>query len=152
MSAPEFIFPLGDPKATERLGARLGDILRPGESILLHGGLGAGKTTLARGLISSLCGVSDVPSPTYTLIQNYETDAGEMLLHADLYRIEGEGELAELGLDEAFEEAICLIEWPDRLGAFLPDQRLDLHLVADGEQRIAKIVPVGDWEGRLDHV
>ncbi|WP_421788455.1 tRNA (adenosine(37)-N6)-threonylcarbamoyltransferase complex ATPase subunit type 1 TsaE [Hyphobacterium sp.] len=143
---------LPDPAATEALGARLGAVLAPGDIVLLHGDLGAGKTTLARGLISALCDVEEVPSPTYTLMQHYDTRSGDWLVHADLYRIEDEAELAELGLDEAFDNAICLIEWPDRLGAYAPERRIDLHLKADDGTRIAEIAARGDWGDRLDHV
>lgn len=143
---------LPDPAATEALGARLGAVLQPGDAVLLHGDLGAGKTTLARGLIAALCEVDEVPSPTYTLMQHYDTRYGDWLVHADLYRIEDEDELVELGLDEAFDSGICLIEWPDRLGRQLPERRIDLHLKADGEARIADIVIVGDWGDRLDNV
>ncbi|WP_394693035.1 tRNA (adenosine(37)-N6)-threonylcarbamoyltransferase complex ATPase subunit type 1 TsaE [Hyphobacterium sp.] len=152
MTAPPISFPLPDAAATERLGARLGTVLKPGDIVLLHGDLGMGKTTLARGMIAALCGVTDAPSPTYTLVQSYDTESGDWLLHADLYRIEDESELEELGLDDAFEDAICLIEWPDRLGRYLPGRRLDLHLVQDGPQRIAQISPVGEWGDALTHV
>jgi len=151
MPAPRTV-PLPDAKATDALGARLGAVLQPGDIVLLHGDLGMGKTTLARGLIAARCGVADAPSPTYTLVQSYDTQDGQWLLHADLYRIEDERELPELGLDDAFDAAICLIEWPDRLGRFTPDRRLDLYLKPDGESRIAEIVPVGEWGDRLDHV
>lgn len=145
-------FALQDATATGALGARLGAVLQPGDIVLLHGDLGMGKTTLARGMIAALCGVTDAPSPTYTLVQSYETQSGFWLFHADLYRIEAEGELEELGLDDAFDGAICLIEWPDRLGRYLPRRRLDLHLKQDGAQRIAQIHPVGDWGERLANV
>lgn len=152
MTTPPLTFSLPDAAATETFGARLGSVLKPGDIVLLHGDLGMGKTTLARGMIAALCGVTDAPSPTYTLVQSYDTESGDWLLHADLYRIEDEGELEELGLDDAFDDAICLIEWPDRLGRYLPSRRLDLHLVQDGAQRIAQIHPVGDWGGRLANV
>jgi len=152
MTTTPTAFPLPDTDATEALGARLGAVLKPGEVVLLHGDLGMGKTTLARGMIAALCGITDAPSPTYTLVQSYDTRDGNWLLHADLYRIEDEGELEELGLDDAFSDAICLIEWPDRLGRYLPTRRLDLHLVQDGAQRIAQISPVGEWGDALTHV
>jgi tRNA threonylcarbamoyladenosine biosynthesis protein TsaE len=127
-------------------------MLQPGDVVLLHGDLGAGKTTLARGLIRALCDVEEVPSPTYTLMQHYDTRAGDWLVHADLYRIEDEDELMELGLEDAFDGAICLIEWPDRLGRYLPARRIDLHLKADAGPRIADIAATGDWGDRLKHV
>lgn len=143
---------LPDAAATGALGAQLGKVLRPGDVVLLHGDLGMGKTTLARGMIAALCGVDDAPSPTYTLVQSYDTDGGDWLFHADLYRIEAEAELEELGLGDAFDEAICLIEWPDRLGCYMPERRLDLHLKQDGDGRIAQISAIGDWGDRLTHV
>lgn len=152
MTAHPLTFPLPDAAATEAFGARLGAVLQPGDTVLLHGDLGMGKTTLARGMIAALCGVTDAASPTYTLVQSYETESGVWLLHADLYRIEAEDELEELGLDEAFDGAICLIEWPDRLGRYLPPRHLDLHLTQDGTRRIAQIHPVGDWGDRLADV
>lgn len=145
-------FTLHNPATTEALGERLGQVLRPGDIVLLHGDLGAGKTTLARGLIRSLCAVEDVPSPTFTLMQHYDTKGGDWLVHADLYRIEDEAELSELGLDDVFDAAICLIEWPDRLGKFTPERRIDLRLTTDGEARIAEIVAAGEWGDRLDNV
>ncbi|MEE2526935.1 tRNA (adenosine(37)-N6)-threonylcarbamoyltransferase complex ATPase subunit type 1 TsaE [Hyphobacterium sp. HN65] len=145
-------FTLDNPAATAALGERLGRALLPGDTVLLHGDLGAGKTTLARGLIKSLCDVDEVPSPTFTLMQHYDTNDGHWLVHADLYRIEEASELAELGLDDVFDNAICLIEWPDRLGSYRPDRRIDLRLTTDGETRIAEIVPAGDWGDGLDNV
>jgi len=152
MTNTQLTFALPDSAATETLGARLGAVLTPGDIVLLHGDLGTGKTTLARGMIAALCGVTDAPSPTYTLVQSYDTFSGNWLLHADLYRIEDEAELQELGLDEAFDGAICLIEWPDRLGRYLPPRRLDLHLMQDGTQRIAQISSTGEWGDALTHV
>ena len=115
---------LPDPEANARLGARLARLLEPGDAILLEGGLGAGKTTLARGVIEALTGEKDAPSPTYTLVQPYETDQGLVLLHADLYRLEDPEELDELGLDEALDHGAALIEWPDRMGRWRPADRL----------------------------
>ncbi|WP_421789968.1 tRNA (adenosine(37)-N6)-threonylcarbamoyltransferase complex ATPase subunit type 1 TsaE [Hyphobacterium sp.] len=152
MSASSLTFKLPDAAATHELGARLARALKPADVVLLHGDLGMGKTTLARGVIEALTGVTDAPSPTYTLIQSYDTENGDWLAHADLYRIEDDAELDELGLDDAFEQAICLIEWPGRLGRWLPERRLDLHLKQDGAARIAEIILSGDWGDRLDHV
>lgn len=136
---------LPDDAATESAGAAMGRALRPGDAVLLEGPLGAGKSALARAAIRARTGASEVPSPTYTLVQTYE--APDLTLwHADLYRLAGPDEVAELGLDMAFEGAAAMVEWPDRLGPFRPARALvarlgfddgregrTLHLVAEGE-------------------
>lgn len=113
-----------DAAATTALAERMADHLRAGDVLLLSGDLGAGKTHFARSLIQHLLaadGLSeDVPSPTFTLVQTYATKVVE-IWHADLYRLTDPQELWELGLDEAFETAISLIEWPERLDQDLPD-------------------------------
>lgn len=143
-------------EATRRLGARLAAQLRPGDTVLLTGDLGAGKTTLARAVIAQMCGVEDAPSPTYTLVQLYETQAGDELWHADLYRIEAMSELEELGLEDAFETAVCLVEWPDRLGDAVPADRLEILLRAPDagleSGREARITGFGRWEERIDDI
>lgn len=111
---------------TADLAAQIGVQLRPGDTLLLEGDIGAGKTHFARSLIHSLQDApEDVPSPTFTLIQVYETRAG-LLWHADLYRLSGPDEIVETGLLDAMADAICLIEWPDRLGPDAPDTALRL--------------------------
>lgn len=117
---------LPSPDATADLARRLAADLSAGDVLLLEGGIGAGKTHFARALIQSLLVVpEDVPSPTFTLVQTYETRSGP-LWHADLYRLTSAGEIEELGLADAFEEAICLVEWPDRLGEVRPGGALQL--------------------------
>lgn len=146
---------LQDLAATRRFGTGLADRLLPGDTVLLEGDLGTGKTTLARAVIARLCGVEDAPSPTYTLVQTYETQDGGELWHADLYRIEDASELEELGLEDAFDAAICLIEWPDRLGDACPPDRLEIALSAAAgleTGREARITGFGRWEDRLDDV
>lgn len=142
--------------ATQGLGTRLGGVLEPGDVVLLTGDLGAGKTTLARAVIANMCGVDDAPSPTYTLVQVYDTTAGGELWHADLYRIEETSELDELGLEDAFDDAVCLVEWPDRLGDAAPPDRLEILLTGGGTDlesgREARITGFGRWEGRLDDI
>jgi len=122
---------------TARLGAWLAGALRPGDVLLLDGHIGAGKTHLARALIRTRLGrMEDVPSPTFTLVQTY--DAGDTeIWHADLYRLSHPDEVTELGLEAAFDSAICLIEWPDRLGDLTPPDALRLTLAQDGEGRRA---------------
>ena len=127
---------LEDESATLRLGARLATFLRPGDVAALTGDLGAGKTTLARGLIRALCGVDDVPSPTYTLVQTYDAPGSE-LWHCDMYRLERPEDAYELGLMDAFEDAICLIEWPERLGALLPETARYIEIGFEGGGRTA---------------
>lgn len=150
----EHTIPIDGPDATKRLGQTLATLVRPGDIILLSGGLGAGKTTLARAFISRICGVTDVPSPTYTLVQSYTATAGFEVLHADLYRVEDSGELIELGLEDAAETGVLLIEWPDRLDTDLGDDRLEITLAFDGrdgqdQTRIARLVAHGSWGARL---
>lgn len=122
---------------TEALGRRLAALARPGDVILLDGPIGAGKSCLARAFIRARLGQEeDVPSPTFTLVQVYEADGVE-IWHADLYRLTHPDEVWELGLDEAFETAITLVEWPDRLGRHLPAMALHLRLEAKGDGRRA---------------
>lgn len=118
---------LASPDQTCAFARRLARVLRPGDVLLLEGGIGAGKTHFARCAIQSrLAAPEDVPSPTFTLVQTYPIDAGE-IWHADLYRVGGPDELVELGLTEAFESAICLVEWPDRMGDLAPETALRLR-------------------------
>jgi tRNA threonylcarbamoyladenosine biosynthesis protein TsaE len=129
--------PLPGPDATDALGRALAAQLRAGDTLLLSGPIGAGKSHLARAIILSLMDRTgtpreDVPSPTYTLVQTYDL-GGEEVWHADLYRLSGPDEIWELGLDAAFDSAICLVEWPDRLGQAAPGNALRIELAADPE-------------------
>lgn len=116
--------------ATTAAACALAKVLSAGDVVLLEGEVGAGKTHFARALIQSvLVTAEDVPSPTFTLVQTYETTKGEVW-HADLYRLSDIQEIEELGLTQAFESAICLIEWPDRLGTLRPANALTLTLTS----------------------
>ena len=141
-------FRLDDGAATARLGASVGRALAVGEAVCLSGPLGAGKSTLARGLIRARTTPDEeVPSPTFTLIQTYEAD-GLPIAHLDLYRLASADEAYEIGLEEALAEGAALIEWPERLEGRLPPDRLDIDLAFDGESRRARLTGHGAWEGR----
>ncbi|WP_299735906.1 tRNA (adenosine(37)-N6)-threonylcarbamoyltransferase complex ATPase subunit type 1 TsaE [uncultured Roseobacter sp.] len=128
MAAHSLSLTLSTDDATARAAEELAPLLAAGDVILLSGPVGAGKTHFARHLIQTiLTQPEDVPSPTFTLVQTYETRAGP-LWHSDLYRIGTVDEIEELGLTEAFDTAICLVEWPDRLGPLRPDAALDIQL------------------------
>lgn len=140
---PDITLILSNADATTALGERLAALLQAGDTLLLHGSIGAGKSHLARAFIQARLGrMEDVPSPTFTLVQTYDTDGPE-IWHADLYRLSHPDEMLELGLGDAFASAICLIEWPDRLGSHTPSGALNLRLTDLGEGRAAHV-----WGGR----
>lgn len=147
---------LTDPDATTDFAQTLGTCLRPKDVLLLHGPVGAGKSHFARGLIQSLqTPPEDVPSPTFTLVQTYETSKGP-IWHCDLYRMSGADELIELGLLDAFDDAITIIEWPDRLGELTPVGALHLTFQpdpTDTEKRELRISSENEgWATRLKRV
>jgi len=140
---------LSDDAATIALGTRLGSAALKGDVIALYGDLGAGKSTLARALIQSLAGpATEVPSPTFTLVQTYQS-LRLPIWHFDLYRLEGPGEVRELGTEEAVD-GLAVIEWPERMGAELPHARLEVRLSFAGEGRIARLVDLSNWSTRID--
>lgn len=145
---PEEIIDLPDEAATLALGATLAQRAGTGQVVFLEGGLGAGKTTLARGFIRAWTGdpLVEAPSPTFTLVQVYDSPHGP-LWHMDLYRLKDPEEALELGVEEAFAEAVCLIEWPDRLGALAPVADWRVRLTSTGEGRTAHIARNGEAEG-----
>ena len=125
---------LPDERATEALGATLAGRLRIGDVVGLKGDLGAGKTTLARAIIRAAAGDREliVPSPTFTLVEVYETPRGSFW-HFDLYRLEAAEQVYELGWEEALAEGIALVEWPERLGKLLPKHlSVTMELADDG--------------------
>src|ERR1700761_2760389 len=142
------IFNLPDADMTTRLGAAVAGALKPGEAVCLTGRLGAGKSTLARGLVRALTRPDeDVPSPTFTLVQFYD-GLHWPLGHFDLYRLERPEEAFEIGLDEALEDGAAVIEWPERLGGRLPADRLDIDITMMGDGRTARLSAHGAWKGR----
>jgi len=138
---------LQDEAATSRLGAKLANALRPGDVVTLSGPLGVGKTALARGLIAALGHSGEVPSPSFAIVQPYE-GLDPPIWHVDLYRIENASEIEELGLDPA-EDAVLLVEWPERAGErWWPDAlRLSLEFGANEDRILTAKVPPS-WEGR----
>ena len=148
---------LQNEAATRELAADLAGLLAPGDVVTLSGGLGAGKTTFARSLIRKLAGDEglEVPSPTFTLMQAYELPRFPVV-HVDLYRVENVGELVELGLADAADGGVMLIEWPERAGAFLPADRLDITLSLgtglEGEQRIVQLTGHGRFAARAQRL
>lgn len=152
MTARHANLTLESPGATCRLAQALALRLQPGDTLLLSGGLGAGKTHFARCLIQALLlRPEDVPSPTFTLVQTYDGATGEVW-HADLYRLADTAEIAELGLAEAFETAICIVEWPDRLGRDLPGNALHARftpLEAEDSRHLNLAWSAQKWADRL---
>lgn len=130
---------------TEQLAREIADEISSPRVILLNGTLGMGKSSLARAFIRHLCGSEDmeVPSPTFTLVQAYDTaDKGE-LWHFDLYRLEDPEEIWELDWEDAIAEHICLIEWPERLGPYTPKNALHIEIAA-GDAENSRIITISD--------
>jgi tRNA threonylcarbamoyladenosine biosynthesis protein TsaE len=137
-----------DEAATERAGAALAGTLRPGDVVAFSGPLGAGKTTMVRGVLAALGHAGEVPSPTFAIVQPYDLTSVPVA-HADLYRIEDPAEIEELGLEDHLFDGALLIEWAERAGeaAWPQALRLNLQPLADGRRALTWVVP-GAWEGR----
>ncbi len=150
MPTPPFrTLTLPNEDATAHLAAAISDRLRPGDTLLLSGDIGAGKSAFARALIRHRMGpAEDVPSPTFTLVQTYNAPGVE-IWHCDLYRLTDPSEVLELGLDDAFTSAICLVEWPDRLAELAPDNALLLAFEAGETAHHLTLTMPGDWPQRL---
>lgn len=143
--------PIHSMADTERLAARVAAVAERGDFIALSGPLGAGKTAFARAFLYAAAAArgvappTEVPSPTFTLVQSYDV-RGLEVAHFDLYRIRDAAEAAELGLDEALAAGVVLAEWPERLGPDLPRHRLDIALsLTPAGERAADITPHGTW-------
>jgi len=149
MASPLILY-LPDLAATEGLGRRLASLLRPGDTMLLEGPLGAGKTALARALLRAATNdpALEVPSPSFTLVQGYETPIG-LISHYDLWRLNGSADVAELDWDDA-RDGIVLVEWPDRLGPLRPADALTVTIaLAEGD---ARTVILTGWPDRIDRL
>ena len=144
-------YQLADLAAMERLGSEIARQLRPGDVVALEGGLGAGKTTLARAIIAALGYEQEVPSPTFTIIETYDAPPLRVpVVHADFYRLERPDELEEIGLDDYREGAALIAEWPDHAGGFAHEAGcLSILLERADEGRIAIARGGPDWLGRM---
>lgn len=145
---------LPDADAMARFAQRLAPHLGPGDVLLLEGPIGAGKTHFARALIQSLLAApEDVPSPTFTLVQVYDGPGFE-IWHSDLYRLSHPDDALELGLLEAFQTALSLVEWPERLGEDRPDSALTLRIfvLSDDARRLELFGDAVRWAERLKEV
>ncbi|MCW8862177.1 MAG: tRNA (adenosine(37)-N6)-threonylcarbamoyltransferase complex ATPase subunit type 1 TsaE [Rhodospirillales bacterium] len=152
LSVPDLA--LADQKATEALAARLAAVARTGDVIALQGDLGAGKTVFARAFVRAFGGTDEeVPSPTFTLVQQYDFDRGTVF-HFDLYRLEEAQEAYELGWEDALADGVVLVEWPERLGGLLPADHLAVVLTLGDatDSRRARLSAAGDWGNRLKEV
>ena len=140
---------LSDLAAMDAFGARIAARLRAGDVVALSGGLGAGKTTLARAIIAALGHEGEVPSPTFTIIETYEA-LDPPLVHADFYRLERPEEAAEIGLDDYRDGAVLIAEWPEKAGGFAHEAGcLAIALETVGQGRIAIVEAGPDWLTRL---
>src|SRR5882672_8103333 len=152
-----FTVALANEQATVRLVTDIAAALEPGDLVTLSGDLGAGKTTFARAMIRYLADNPDiaVPSPTFTLMQTYDLPRFP-LIHADLYRLEGPGELAELGFDDLPKEAVVLLEWPDRAAGVLPPDRLDIAFTLSPQHgpefRNLRVTGFGSFSARAERI
>ncbi|MEL6641334.1 MAG: tRNA (adenosine(37)-N6)-threonylcarbamoyltransferase complex ATPase subunit type 1 TsaE [Pseudomonadota bacterium] len=149
MSAPTKTLILKTEADTGRFASRMAKVLRAGDTVLLEGHIGAGKSAFARALIWNWAGTEiEVPSPTFTLVQTYDLPKAEVW-HCDLYRLTHPDDLFELGIEDAFENAVCLIEWPDRLGDAAPPDALTLHFEATESHHQVTFSAEGRWADRL---
>lgn len=138
-----------DLDRADRIGAAIGAALRPGDVVALSGDLGAGKTTLARAMLKARGLVGEAPSPTFAIVQPYAPPEVDFpIAHVDLYRIEDEGELTELGLDDYLHDGALLIEWPERLGGNAWPDVLCLTISGNGAARVLTADVPPAWEAR----
>ena len=140
---------LPDLGAMTRFGAAIADALRPDDVVALSGGLGAGKTTLARAMLKARGLAGEAPSPTFAIVQPYAPPEVDLpIAHVDLYRIDAEDELIELGLDDYLYDGALLIEWPERLGAQTWPDALALTISGGGDARVLTAAVPPAWEAR----
>ena len=139
--------PLPDLDATARLGAGIAGRLKDGDAVALWGDLGAGKTTLARAILRALGVTDEVPSPTFTLVQSYDTRP--RIAHFDLYRLKNAREMEELGFEDALADGAVLVEWPERAPEALPPDALHVRLKQENGTHLARLTGPSRWESLL---
>jgi tRNA threonylcarbamoyladenosine biosynthesis protein TsaE len=148
------ILDLDDEGATQALARRLASMCGHGTMVALKGNLGMGKTVFARAFVRALTSDDEeVPSPTFTLVQVYDT-ATDPIYHFDLYRLQNPDEILELGFEDALHDGIVLVEWPDRLGLYMPQDRLDVEILqgpSEGSRRVL-LTGHGFWQARMTDV
>jgi len=144
-------YPLPDAGATAALGRRIAERLRAGDVVALSGGLGAGKTTMARAIIGALGHEGEVPSPTFAIIQTYDVPSVSLpVVHADFYRLEDPSEAEELGLDDYRQDGALIAEWPEHAGGFAHERAcLSIRLETADEGRLAIVEAGPDWLERM---
>ncbi len=146
---------LKDLSACRTLAKKLAMLLKTGDIITLDGNLGTGKTEFCRAIIHALGYNEDVPSPTFNLVQVYEPELDDMetpaVWHIDLYRLENEEDVFELGIEDAFDTAVTLIEWPEKMGRFLPQEHLKINLKMAATEEARSITFAGGayWQKKL---
>jgi tRNA threonylcarbamoyladenosine biosynthesis protein TsaE len=145
---------LPDPAASAAFAARIAEVLQPGDVVALEGGLGAGKTTLARAILAALGYVGDVPSPTFQIIEIYDPPAVRLpVVHADFYRLAHPSEVDEIGLDDYREGAVLLAEWPDHAGGFAHEPAcVTIRMEMRENGRRAIVEPGRLWQERLSWI
>ena len=134
-------------RETEALAEKLALITKAGDVWLLNGTLGAGKSVFARAFIKKLTDAGEVPSPTFTLVQMYQAKDFD-IYHYDLYRLKKPEEIFELGIEDAFYDGVCLIEWPEKMGAFIPKNAWNVEISVAGETREIKIYTADEEKTR----
>lgn len=139
MNEKKLIFICNTEKETKALSKKISEICRQGDVFALYGTLGMGKSVFARAFIQNLCGMTDVPSPTFTLVQMYDAPDFEVY-HYDLYRLKTADEIFELDIEEAMYEGVCLIEWPEKMGGYLPKKAIKIQITPKEQGRQIEIL------------
>ena len=134
MNELSLVFHCNSEEKTSFLAQKVALLCEKGDVFALFGTLGMGKSVFARAFVQKLCGKTEVPSPTFTLVQMYDAPDFE-IYHFDLYRLKNAEEIFELGIEEAMYEGVCLIEWPEKMGGYLPRKAIKINIAPTSEGR-----------------